>query len=111
MDRVALAYSAGLRLWHRTWGSGTKKAGSRAPWYGVACKPGIVIGILLLQDSDETLAADDVDAASLGIVEKIVRVTDDFGRRDCIATFRIKGKQARWHTPGSLASPAGRWLE
>src|SRR5438132_13789657 len=49
---------------------GYKKAGSRAPWYVVACKPVIVIGILLLQDIDETLTADDVDAASAGVVEK-----------------------------------------
>src|SRR5437867_1931567 len=54
---------------------GYEKAGSSAPWYGVACKPVIVIGILLLQDINETLTADDVDAASVGIVEKIVRVT------------------------------------
>ena len=56
-----------------------------------------MIGILLLQDIDETLTADDVDPASVGIVKKIVRVTDDFGRRDCLAALRIKDEQARRH--------------
>jgi len=39
---------------------GYEKAGSCACRYGIACKPVVVIGILLLQDINETLTADDV---------------------------------------------------
>src|SRR6266516_4258830 len=91
-----------FRLVHEDLGAllapvGYEEAGSSAPGYWVACKPVIVIGILLLQDINETLSADDVDAASAGVVEKVVRVTDDFGRRDCLATLRIKDEQAGRH--------------
>src|SRR5439155_22057641 len=72
--------------------------------YGIASESVVVIGILLLQDINETLTADDVDPASAGVVEKIVRVTDDFGRRDCLTTLRVKNKQARRHAaPGKQA--------
>src|SRR5262245_16365741 len=60
---------------------GREKAGSRACWYGVACKPVIMIPILLLQDINETLTANNVNAAPIGVVEKVVGISDSFWGR------------------------------
>src|SRR5437867_4169860 len=46
---------------------GYEKARSSTSWYGIASESVVVIGILLLQDINETLTADDVDPAYAGV--------------------------------------------
>ena len=74
-----------------------EKAGSGARRYRVARNSLVVIGIFLLQNIDEPLAADHVHPASLRVVEKVVGVADNFGRRHCLSRFRVIHQQARRH--------------
>ncbi len=55
----------------------------------VAGNPLVVIGILLLQSIDESLATDHVDPASLRVIEEVVGVVNNFGRRYCLSGFGV----------------------
>ena len=74
---------------HEESGSGT---GRRC----VARDPLVMIGISLLQDINEALTSDHIDSASFRVVKEVVRITHNFGRCYCLASFRIENQQARW---------------